>query len=91
MTQHIQKELARQLGAFSDLLHLSDGFPMPDCHFKRAYFSCIFADETEYGYCASKGETYYGFKGNILINSEGVITGSQQPQQTLTNEILYGI
>jgi Transposase DDE domain len=74
VTQHIQKELARQLGAFSDLLHLSDGFPMPVCHFKRAYFSRIFAGEAEYGYCASKGETYYGFKGNILINSEGVIT-----------------
>lgn len=74
MTQQIQKELAKQLGAFSDLLHLSDGFPMPVCHFKRAYFSRIFAGEAAYGYCASKGETYYGFKGNVLINSEGVIT-----------------
>jgi IS5 family transposase len=73
--QQIQKELAKQLGAFSDLLHLSDGFPMPVCHFKRAYFSRIFTGEADYGYCASKGETYYGFKGNVLINSEGVITG----------------
>lgn len=73
-TQRIQKELAKQLGAFSDLLHLSDGFPMPVCHFKRAYFSRIFSDEADYGYCASKGEIYYGFKGNVLINSEGVIT-----------------
>jgi IS5 family transposase len=72
--QRIQKELARQLGAFSDSLHLSDGFPMPVCHFKRAYFSRIFTGEADYGYCASKGETYYGFKGNILINSEGIIT-----------------
>lgn len=74
VTQQIQKELAKQLGAFSDALHVSDGFPMPICHFKRAYFSCIFAGEADYGYCASKGETYYGFKGNVLINSEGVIT-----------------
>ena len=72
--QRIQKELARQLGAFSDSLHLSDGFPMPVCHFKRAYFSRVFTGEADYGYCASKGETYYGFKGNILINSEGIIT-----------------
>ena len=42
--------------------------------FKRAYFSRVFTGEADYGYCASKGETYYGFKGNILINSEGIIT-----------------
>lgn len=74
VTQQIQKELAKRLGAFSDSLHLADGFPMPVCHFKRAYFSSIFTGEADYGYCASKGETYYGFKGNVLINSEGVIT-----------------
>lgn len=72
--QNMQKELARQLGATSDFIHLSDGFPMPVCHFKRANFSQVFAGEAAYGYCASKGETYYGFKGNLLINSEGIIT-----------------
>lgn len=72
--QRIQKELALQLGAFADSLHLSDGFPMPICHFKRAYFSRLFTGEAAYGYCASKDETYYGFKGNVLINSQGVIT-----------------
>lgn len=74
LKQKIQKELAEQLGAFSDLLHLSDGFPMPICHFKRAHFSPTFRGEAAFGYCASKGETYYGFKGNMLINSEGTIT-----------------
>ena len=72
--QTIQKMLAAQLGAFNDPLHLADGFPMPVCHFSRANFSQVFAGEAAYGYCASKGETYYGFKGNILINSEGIIT-----------------
>lgn len=75
VTQQVQKELAKQLGAFSDALHMADGFPMPVCHFKRAYFSCVFEGESAYGYCASKNETYYGFKGNVLISSEGVITG----------------
>lgn len=73
--QLIQKLLATGLGAFSDSLHLADGFPVPVCHFRRANFSKIFAGEAAYGYCASKGETYYGFKGNVLINSDGVITG----------------
>lgn len=72
--QSMQKELAKQLGAKSDFIHLADGFPMPICHFKRANFSKIFSGEAAYGYCASKGETYYGFKGNLLINSEGIIT-----------------
>ncbi len=74
MIQKIQKALSEKLGAFSDRLHLADGFPMPVCHFKRAHFSRIFSGEAAYGYCASKGETYYGFKGNLMINSEGVIT-----------------
>lgn len=72
--QNIQKQLATELDAFNDSLHLADGFPMPVCHFRRANFSQIFAGEAAYGYCASKGETYYGFKGNLLINSEGIIT-----------------
>jgi len=46
----------------------------PLCHFKRAHSSRIFKGEAAYGYCASKEEHYYGFKGNLLINSEGVIT-----------------
>lgn len=74
MTQKVQKELAKALGAFSDPLHLADGFPMSACHFKRAYFSSVFAGEAAYGYCASKEERYYGFKGNVIINSEGIIT-----------------
>ena len=72
--QSIQKQLATELGALHDSLHLADGFPMPVCHFRRANFSQIFSGEAAYGYCASKGETYYGFKGNLLINSEGIIT-----------------
>ncbi|WP_412755661.1 IS982 family transposase [Legionella longbeachae] len=75
MKQQIQKVLAGRMGAFTDLLHISDGFPVPVCHFRRANFSQVFAGEATYGYCASKGETYYGFKGNVLINSDGIITG----------------
>lgn len=75
MKQQLQKVLARQMGAFTDSLHISDGFPVSVCHFRRAHFSRVFQDEASYGYCASKAETYYGFKGNLLINSDGVITG----------------
>ncbi len=72
--QKIQQMLVKKLGGFNDSLHMADGFPMPICKFKRANFSHIFKGHANYGYCASKNETYYGFKGNVMINSEGVIT-----------------
>jgi hypothetical protein len=72
--QELQQKLAINVGGFSDNLHMADGFPMPTAHFKRARRSKCFSGEAAYGYCASKDETYYGFKGNLLINSEGVIT-----------------
>lgn len=73
-TERLQKELASQLDAFSDEIHITDGFPVPICHFRRAHFSKIFKGEATYGYCAAKSETYYGFKGHLVINSFGVIT-----------------
>jgi hypothetical protein len=73
--QNIQTSLASQAGALSDGLHMADGLPMPVCHFKRAGFSQVFRGTAAYGYCASKSETYYGFKGNLAISSEGIITG----------------
>lgn len=72
--QNIQTSLSQNSGAVSDILHMADGFPIPVCHFRRANFSRIFSDSATFGYCASKKETYYGFKGNLVINSEGIIT-----------------
>ena len=74
LKQRMQEILATKVGAFSDELHLADGFPMPVCQFKRAHFNRSWKGTASYGYCASKAETYYGFKGNLLISSEGVIT-----------------
>ena len=73
--QEIQSLLAQELGGTTDTLHLADGFPMPICQFKRAHFSRIFKGEASFGYCASKEELYYGFKGNVAISSSGIITG----------------
>lgn len=73
--QVIQTKVADQLHATDDILHMADGFPIPVCKFTRARSSRIFKGEASYGYCASKDETYYGFKGNVVINSEGVISG----------------
>ena len=69
----IHMEVVKKLNGFTDCLHMADGFPMPACHFRRARSSKVFKGIAVYGYCASKAETYYGFKGNLLINSEGII------------------
>lgn len=72
----LQEKLAATLGAFNDDLHIVDGLPMPVCKFARAYFSRIFKGQAAYGYCASKKEHYYGFKGLVIISSIGVVTAA---------------
>jgi hypothetical protein len=74
--QMLQNMLAKALGAYSDQLHIVDGLPIPVCKFARAYFSRSFKEEAAYGYCATKKERYYGFRGHIVISSTGVITAA---------------
>jgi len=64
---------ANTLGATGHAVHLVDGFPVPVCHFRRAHFSKVFRGEAAFGFCASKGETYYGFKGMLLTTDDGII------------------
>jgi hypothetical protein len=61
-----------ELGAGRDNVHMVDGFPMPVCLFKRAPRSRLFRGEASYGYCSSKDQRYYGFKGHMVINLMGV-------------------
>lgn len=70
----LQESLATALNAFSDSLHIVDGLPIPVCKFARAHFSQVFDGEAAYGYCATKKEHYYGFRGHVVINSIGVVT-----------------
>lgn len=61
--QMLQKQLAYELGAFDDSLHIIDGFPIPVCHFARARRGKLFKGEAGYGRCASKNQVYYVLKG----------------------------
>lgn len=72
----LQERIAARLGAFNDPLHIVDGLPMPTCKFPRAHFSRIFKEHAAYGYCATKQERYYGFKGHIVISSVGIVTAA---------------
>jgi len=75
LKQKLQEKLANLLGAVKRPVHIIDGFPIPICHFKRARNCAGFKGEANYGYCASKNETYYGFKGHLLIDETGIISG----------------
>jgi hypothetical protein len=70
----LQENLATGLSGFGDSLHMIDGLPIPVCKFARAHFSRNFKEDAAYGYCATKKERYYGFRGHVVINSIGVIT-----------------
>jgi IS5 family transposase len=56
-----------------DDVHLIDGFPVPVCHVVRAARSRAYRGEAAYGYCASKDEYYYGFKGHLTVDRSGRI------------------
>ncbi|MDC9605456.1 IS982 family transposase [Xenorhabdus griffiniae] len=73
--QKLQEKLARLLGAFDRPVHIIDGFPLPICRFKRAKGSAHFKGQADYGYCSAKNETDYGFKGHLMIDETGVVTG----------------
>ncbi len=62
----LQKNIATNLNAFEDELHMVDGLPIPICKFARAHFSQNFKGEVTFGYCATKKEHYYGFRGHVL-------------------------
>jgi Transposase DDE domain len=71
----LQQRLATQLQAFTAPVHLVDGIPIPLCCFSRAPRCRSFQGVADYGYCAAKKQTYYGFHGHLLISGTGVITG----------------
>ena len=48
--------------------------PIPVCKFGRAHFSKCFKGEASFGKCASKKETYFGFKFQALTSIECFIT-----------------
>lgn len=87
----MQTMQAYRLGAFGDDIDMADGFPMSSVHFKRAPSSKLFQTEASYGYCALKAETYYGFKGNICMSSEGIVTAANVDERLSLYETAQGI
>lgn len=57
-------------------LFLIDGFPMPTCGFGRAPQARAFAGQASFGYCATKKQYFYGFRGQVVCTASGVIVGA---------------
>jgi len=68
-----QRILARLFPARDDV-HIIDGVPMPLCRKARADRSRMLDTVAAWGYCAAKGEHYYGLKGHVVLSLEGYIT-----------------
>jgi len=72
--QQLHQRLVIDLGAAADPIHLVDGCPLPVCVLPRAPRCRSFAGEADYGYCAAKKQSYYGFHGHLMVTVDGVIT-----------------
>ena len=72
--QELRSYLSENLTSKSNMTRIIDGFPMPICNFKRAYFSKLFEGMASFGFCAAKNQTYYGFRGHLLIDTQGIIS-----------------
>ena len=59
---------------YSNNIRVIDSMPIPVCEFGRAHFSKCFKGEASYGICASKKETYFGFKFHALTTVDGFLT-----------------
>jgi hypothetical protein len=66
--------LTRALGAEQHPIHFIDGFPTPVCLVKRAPNCQRFEGEADFGYCASKEQTFYGLRSHLLVDFHGTIT-----------------
>jgi hypothetical protein len=75
MKQRLQRQLLIQQDALDDDLFIVDGFPIRVCLFSRAKRCQCFKGQADYGYCAAKDETYYGFEGHIIISFQGLVVG----------------
>ena len=69
----LHQHWARTLEAFAAKVHLVDGFPVPVCHPRRVGRRTLFRGEAGWGFCASKGNHYFGFHGHLLTTADSNI------------------
>nr|WP_242954245.1 transposase [Clostridium puniceum] len=70
----MRHNLTKFIGLQCDCFRIVDSMPVYACKFGRARFHKTFTCYAAYGKCASKKETFYGFKLHSLITFDGYIT-----------------
>jgi len=76
VTEQIWLKLNGLMPWTKDDLRIIDSFPLPVCAFGRAAFrnSRFCGEEANYGRCASKKETFFGYKVHAMCSENGYIT-----------------
>jgi Transposase DDE domain len=74
LNARLQHRLTQVSGAASDSVQVIDTLPLPVCLFTRSCRDRCFVGEADYGYCAAKKLTYYGFKLGLRTARCGMIT-----------------
>jgi len=76
VTEQIWLKLNGLMPWTDDELRIVDSFPLPICAFGRAAFrnSKFCGEEASYGHCASKKETFFGYKVHAMCSENGYIT-----------------
>jgi IS5 family transposase len=75
VTEMLRQQLNGVMEAYFNSDRLVDSFPLAVCEFGRAHFCRSFkSEEADYGHCASKKETYFGYKVHNIATTEGYIT-----------------
>lgn len=75
ITELLREKLLSVFSISNSKYLIVDSFPLPVCKFGRArYCRCFRTDGAAYGRCASKKETYFGYKVHVLLTLEGFIT-----------------
>lgn len=73
--EEIRKELLNITSYASQPYRIVDSIPIPVCKFGRAHFHKTFRGfGATYGKCASKKETYLGYKLHMLVTLDGFVT-----------------
>ena len=75
VTEEIRKKISVLTEHVNQPYRIIDSIPIPVCKFRRAHFHKTFKGfGATYGKCASKKETYLGYKLHMLATIDGFIT-----------------
>jgi hypothetical protein len=70
LINHIRVEILGDIIMEIADLHILDSTPIPVITFQRACYTPLFP-EASFGYCAARKMTYYGFKFNLVTDTQG--------------------